>query len=391
VSLRDQAGMLRNISLEANSTEGEPVGGVVLGAQITALTAEAAETFADAEARQLLTECYAPGTTFADAFAKLFAKLFAEFGLILLDPSDAKFHEIAKPLLKCAAEQSTELNAALLARGKELESAGYHAQVKVTAPSTPLFALQNGVRTAVHRANGSFAIGKEKLTAQELVGRIESRPQDFSGNALLRPVVQDYMLPTLAYIGGPAEIAYFAQSEVLYKRLLGKVTPILPRASATIVDAKAQRLLTKYGLTVAETFVAADELRRTIAAVNLPAGLSSEFEAVSDATQKRLQALSAELKRLDPTLEDAAKRAASKMMYQISRLKGRAGNAEIRKDGDIARHAAFLSDSLFPHGDLQERSIAGISFISRSAVGWLKELYQAIDPTCAGHQVLPSQ
>jgi uncharacterized protein YllA (UPF0747 family) len=172
--------------------------------------------------------------------------------------------------------------------------------------------------------------------------------------------------------------------------LLGRVTTIIPRASATIVDTKAERLLKRYGLRVTDVFVAADELRRKIAALSLPGGLSSEFEKTRSETAKRLDALANELKRLDPTLEDAAKRAASKMMYQISRLKTRAGNAETRKNEEVAQHSAFLSDSLFPHGDLQERHVAGISFVGRQGMGWLRELYEAIDLGCAGHQVFYS-
>lgn len=387
VTLRDQAGVRRESSLAAKS-HGGPVGGVELGAGIAELTHQAAETFADSGVAALVRECYGAKQTFAGAFARLFAKLFADFGLILLDPGEAVFHEVAEPLLRSVVEQANDLNAALLARGKELESAGYHTQVKVTANSTPLFALQGGVRTAVHRANGDFSIGKERLTAKGLVTRVESRPQDFSGNALLRPVIQDYLLPTLAYVGGPAEIAYFAQSEVLYKRVLGRVTPILPRASVTILDAKAERLLKKYALNVTDTFVSVEELKRRITAVSLPPGVSSEFEKARNETQAKLGVLAAELKKLDPTLEDATKRAASKMMYQISRLRTRAGNAEARKNGEVAQHAAFLSGSLFPHGDLQERHIAGISFVGRQGVGWLRELSDAIDLGCAGHQVL---
>jgi bacillithiol synthase len=389
VTLRDQVGKLRDFAVAAKGNGG-PVGDVELGAGISGLTKQAAETFSDADVAAMLRESYAAKETFANAFARLFTKLFADFGLILLDPADVTFHEIAKPLLKSVVERVAESNAALLARGKELESAGYHAQVKVTATSTPLFALQDGVRTAVHRANGNFSIGKEKLSPKELAGRIDSRPQDFSGNALFRPVIQDYLLPTLAYVGGPAEIAYFGQSEVLYKRLLGKVTAILPRASATIVDAKAERLLKKYGSGVQDAFIAADELQRRIAAVSLPAGVSSEFAKTQGETQKRLEALAAELRRLDPTLEDAAKRAASKMMYQISRLKTRAGNAETRKNSEVAQHAEFLADALYPHSDLQERHVAGVSFVGRQGIGWLRELYDAIDLSCAGHQVLYS-
>jgi len=273
-------------------------------------------------------------------------------------------------------------------RNKELATAVYPAQGKVPATPTFVFALPNGARTSVHRSNGNFSIGKEKLTAKELAERIDARPQDFSGNALFRPVLQDHLLPTLAYVGGPAEVAYFAQSEVLYKKLTDRVTPIIPRVSATLIDAKAERLLKKYDLSVQECFVSEDQLCRQIAARSLPDNLNAEFDSSHAEVQKELSKLSARLRELDPTLEEAAKRAASKIMYQLTRLKSRAGNAESRKNGDIARHAAALANSLFPHKDLQERGIAGISFVGRQGIGWLRELHDALDLDCPGHQVL---
>src|SRR5262249_44518192 len=153
---------------------------------------------------------------------------------------DPELHRIAEPIYRAAIERAEELDDTLLARGKELESAGYHQQVKVTPSSSLLFALRDGARIPIHRrANGKenrFTIGNEELSQHELQAQISSAPQNFSPNVLLRPVVQDYLLPTLTYTGGSAEVAYFAQGAVVYERLLGRVTPIVPRFSATIVE-----------------------------------------------------------------------------------------------------------------------------------------------------------
>src|SRR5260370_6907700 len=113
---------------------------------------------------------------------------------------------------------------------------------------------EEGVWTAVHRVNSHFSVGKEKFSSAELVGRVKAHPEEFSANALMRPAVQDYLLPTLAYVGGPAEVAYFAQSAVVYEQLLGRVTPILPRISATLVEPKIGRLLSKYRITIPQPF-----------------------------------------------------------------------------------------------------------------------------------------
>ena len=124
----------------------------------------------------------------------------------------------------------------------------------MTEESTPLFALVDGARVPVHRSNGEFTIRKERLSLDELKRRIVEAPENFNANVLLRPVLQDYWLPTLAYIGGPAEIAYFAQVGVVYEKLLGRVTTILPRLSATLLEPRIERLLLKYGLELPELF-----------------------------------------------------------------------------------------------------------------------------------------
>src|SRR5262249_19633339 len=157
----------------------------------------------------------------------------------------------------------------LLARGKELEAAGYHQQVKVTSSSTLLFAVQDGVRVPIHRRpngnGGEFTIGSEKLSRAELLARISARPQDFNPNVLLRPIVQDYLLPTLAYTGGSAEVAYFAQVGVVYETLLGHITPVIPRYSATLIEPKEERFLQKYHLRLNDLFHGPERLQERVA------------------------------------------------------------------------------------------------------------------------------
>src|SRR5258707_1066433 len=171
-----------------------------------------------------------------------------------MDASDPEIHELSQSIFHAAIEQSAQLTDALLARGKEIESAGYHQQVKVTPSSTLLFAIQNGSRVPVHRrANAAvgeeeFVIGEAKTSRADLLQRIAASPEMFSANVLLRPVVQDYLLPTITYAGGAAEIAYFAQAGVVYEALLKRITPIVMRFSATLVESKPQSLLQKYRL-----------------------------------------------------------------------------------------------------------------------------------------------
>jgi bacillithiol synthase len=364
------------------------VGSVPLGSTVEEALAAAADALGAGEITQLLRESYRSEATLGQAFGCLYARLFADYGLILIDNSDPELHAIAQPIFTHAAERADELTAALLERSKDLEAAGYHAQVKVTNSSTLLFTQTNGARKAVQRVNGSYASNGERLSAAELSARVRNHPEAFSANALLRPVIQDYLLPTAAYVGGPAEVAYFAQSSVVYEKLLGRVTPVLPRASATVVEAKIANLLAKYGLQVQDCFVRAPELQEQIAKRSLPAELATEFQRARDAKSSVHERLSSALRSLDPTLANAARTSFAKIDYQLTRLERRAAAAHMRRTDEIARHASRLSNALYPHGSLQEREIAGVYFLARYGMGFLRELYDAIQPSCPDHQLL---
>ena len=171
--------------------EGAPVASIQFAEGTNETVGRAAELLGDSLAADYLRQSYVEGTSFSDAYAKLYARLFGEQGLILLTPADTELHRIATPLFVDAMRRAAELDEAILARNRELVAAGYHEQVKVTKESTPLFALVDGARLPVHRANGEFKIGREVVSGEELQHRIETAPELFNANVLLRPVLQD--------------------------------------------------------------------------------------------------------------------------------------------------------------------------------------------------------
>jgi bacillithiol biosynthesis cysteine-adding enzyme BshC len=393
VSLLSEAGLPERLVAESRGVEDAPVGTVRLGPEIEAVVERAAWLLGESEVTAGLREAYSPGETMSSAFARLFARFFGEWGVILLDPADTAFHELTKPLFRAAIERSVELDEALLARGKALEAAGYHQQVKVTAATTLLFQIEEGARTVVRRRSngangGEFMVGEERIPAGQLLNRIDGEAEKFSANVLLRPVLQDYLLPTLVYTGGAAEVAYFAQAGVVYEKLVGRVTPVLPRFSATLVDSKAKRILDRYGLGLPDLFHGPDRLREVIAERALPLDLQARFGEAKAAVEKSLEAVRESLTRLDPTLTEAAVRAAAKMGYQLTKLETRAARAELRRNEIITRHADALSHALFPHKALQEREIAGVSFVARYGPGLLRDLYETIRTDCHDHQVI---
>ncbi len=251
-----------------------------------------------------------------------------------------------------------------------------------------MFALVDGLRVPVHRANGEFSIGKQRLSPGELTRRIEEHPEQFSANVLLRPVLQDYWLPTLAYFGGPAEIAYFAQVGVVYEKLLGRVTPILSRLSATLIEPRIERLLEKYAVELPELFHGECELRDCIAARSLPQQLKDDLLKGKLAIKEGMHRISESLARLDPTLVRASDRAASKMLYQINRLERRAAAAELRRNEVIARHAAQIENALYPRKTLQEREISGIYFYAKYGPKLINILIECAQARCPEHRII---
>src|SRR5208282_2769040 len=221
--------------------------------------------------------------------------------------------------------------------------------------------------------------------------RIEKAPENFNSNVLLRPVVQDYLLPTLVYTGGAAEVAYFAQAAVVYEKLLGRVTPILPRFSATLAEAKPERILTRYQLGLPDVLLGPEKIREAIAARSLPSDLQTRFSEAYASVEQSMTALREAIGKLDATLIEAAESARTSMSHQIDRLRARVARAEELRNEVITRHADALSHALFPHKALQEREVAGVSFVARYGPELLTNLYQTIRPDCHDHQVIAVQ
>ena len=394
VSLLAEHGLPEPFAVDSKGVADAPVGTVKFGSEIEAVVERAAVLLGDSDLTSWLRQAYRPGQNLGSAFGLLFAKLFADWGVILLDPSDKGFHDLAKPLFRAAIERAAELDDALLDRGKAIEAAGYHQQVKVTSATALLFEVKNGARTVIRRmTNGNgghdeFGVGDERVSPRDLLARIEKSPENFNPNVLLRPVVQDYLLPTLVYSGGAAEVAYFAQVGVVYEKLLGRVTPILPRFSATLIEAKPERILARYGLGIPEVFNGPEKVREAIAARSLPSDLQTRFSEAEANVEKSMSALRESIGRLDPTLVDTAEATQASMANQIARLHTRVSRAESLRNDVITRHADAVSNSLFPNKVLQEREVAGISFVARYGLALLSSLYQHIHPDCHDHQLI---
>jgi bacillithiol biosynthesis cysteine-adding enzyme BshC len=386
--------------LPANEKDaGRHVGEVVFGDAIESLVSTAAQTlegpFAEVLARALHGS-YTRGETYGSAFGKLMTRLFAGRGIIFLDPLDPRFHRLAAPVYLRALDEAGPLRDALLARSKELQRHGFHDQVKVTHETTLLFYKLGGRREPLRSRNGKFFAGDSEFTRDQLAAAVQSAPESFTPSALLRPVVQDTLLPTAAYFGGPAEVAYMAQSQVAYRKILGRMPAILPRASFTIVEPPIARFLAQYGLEIRDILAGPQHLRAKMEQKSLPAALATRFDESEAALRAILKAYEEPLGRLDSTLLEALHASERKILHQIEQLKGKVARAENFRSGILDRHERILLDSLYPSGGLQERTLCALPLLASVGPSLLDDLTRlasiadsAGGPSCASqHHVL---
>ena len=380
-----------------------PVGGIVLDDSITPLIDEAWELLGASDAMEALAAAYKPGRTFAQAFAEFYSRAFVEQGLLVLNAGGRAAHRMGAPVLRAAVQRADELHLALVERNRELEAAGYHSQVAVGAQSSLLFLIdeRSGARLALKRQPpgaaepyGLWQAGRQSYSTTELLGILDAEPERISPSALLRPVFQDFLLSTSLTIGGPAEIAYFAQSAVLFERILGRMTPVEPRFSATLIEPAIADLLRQHELTLVRVLeVCGPEnaaggptaLGQLLAARAMPIEGKRKLAATGVALDAELTTLLEWMSGLDEGLGKSAETAASKMRYQMSRLRTLAANFQLQREASLGRHAEAICQALYPGGALQERVHGAAFYFARYGFELAEELTVAAANPCPGH------
>lgn len=384
----------------------KPVGDLRLGPNITAVLDRAAELIGSTPEFDLLASAYTPGATFSSAFARFIAGAFADYGLVVIDASTRAFHALGAPVLREAIADASALETALHQRDKLLAERGYHSQVLVAPGSSLLFLIDEtgdhaiaptpgtpgpltGARMPLRRRNGGWLAGKTPYSTEDLLAILDTEPERLSPNALLRPVFQDFLLPTQAILGGPAEIAYYAQNQVLYQAILGHTTPVLPRLSATLIEPSIAKVMEQHELSLEDIFSThPDELAHRLGARSLPVEGKRRLSATGNALDDELDALLAWCASLDPSLARAAQVSASKMRYQMNRLRRLAANYQLQRDASIRRHVDTLSFNLFPDRHPQERTMGGIAYLARYGTPLLDTFVEQASQDCPGHKAI---
>lgn len=332
---------------------------------------------------------YRTGARWVDAFAGLLAELFEPEGLLLIDPRDPAFAGVAARVHRTALEAAPKLEAALIEQQRAIELAGFSATVHVREGSPLSFFHASGAggprgRLLGH-AHGFSELGGDTVHAQAaLFERLERDPLCFSTSALLRPILQDTLLPTAAYVGGPAEVAYFAQLPKLYE-VFGRQMPlIVPRARLRLIEPASSRLLQRLRLTAA--MVSEPEaalLARAAASVSrdeppperLQHSLRAAFEAALDGSLANLpDDLRAQLaSQIDKTRD--------KILTSAEKLAAKYGSALLRREHSLVQDVQRLKHCLHPNGAPQERVFCLPYFAARYGErNVISRVLEAIDP-----------
>jgi bacillithiol biosynthesis cysteine-adding enzyme BshC len=336
------------------------------------------------EVADIVREAYQPGRTLGEAFFHLVRRLLEAFPILFFDPMKPRARALAAPVLRNAIEQADDLTHALLERNQRLASSGYHAQVHVEPHTSLFFLLEQGRRLSLKRKNGAYYAGERRFEPEKLRDRAES----VSPSAALRPVIEDFMLPTVAYIGGPAELAYLAQSEVIYRKLLRRMPVAVSRNGFTLIDARSQKLLERYGLTLDCFFEGEEELRERIAASLTPPEIAHAFQEVSAATERNLAGLHATIEPFDKSLAGALAKSGAKIRYQLEKMQRKVARESLRRSERAGQDASYLFNVLYPQKHLQERFYTILPFLARHGLDLVGRLYENIHVDCPDHHLL---
>jgi bacillithiol biosynthesis cysteine-adding enzyme BshC len=332
----------------------------------------------------IVEEAYQPGHTMGQAFSVLLKRLLAQYDLLHVDPMSPAMRELAAPAIRSALQVAPDLTAAVLERNRALEAAGYHAQVHVEDQTSFVFLLEGGRRYTLRRYGRDYLQNGRRFSTEELM----DRAADLSPNALLRPVVQDSMLPTVAYIGGPAELAYLAQSAVIYSAILGRMPVELHRAGFTLLDQRGRKLMERYALTLGDCAHGEDAVRDRIAARLIPPALSATLAQTKTTIEHALDHLTRDLAGFDASLAAALGKNRQKMLYQLAKMERKIGRETMARDARVASDAAYLSRLVFPQRHLQERLYSILPFLAKHGTGLIDDLYECLNLGCPDHQLL---
>jgi bacillithiol biosynthesis cysteine-adding enzyme BshC len=334
-----------------------------------------------------LENIYNSSKGFLSSFREFINNLFGDYGLIILDPQDRKIKKLLRPIFKKELEDYRFHADSSIQRSAQIDD-DYHAQVKVKPVN--LFITENKGRYLLEPTETGFKPKnkKSRYTLDEMLSRVETNPEDFSASVLLRPICQDYILPTAFYVGGPAEIAYFGQIVPNYEFFNVPKPFIYPRASATILEKNIVNLLEKFELSVKDVFQDNENIKNEIISNIADIDINSVFDESVNEINIVIDNLKEKLFAIDPTLVDNANKSLDKIIHTLNIMRSKADSAMQRKHDTVLRQVDRIFLNLYPNGNYQERELNYISFAIKYGDDFVKWLFNELTINKFEHQIL---
>jgi len=316
---------------------------------------------------ELIRDAYGGVATLPGAFRTLLERLLGPFGLSFVEAHDAGLKEASLPALLREIDGAGEHEALLRDRARALEDAGFGVQVPILEGAVNLFLEGPEGRERIYRTGEGFRLHRsdQELTREELAERVESEPLILSPNVLLRPVVETVVFPTVAYVAGPGEIAYFAQLPDLFEAHGASSPVVVPRTSLTIVEGKNGKVLEKFGLELADLDRPFHELASEVAREEVPPEVQRALGELRGAIGEKSGALLQVAREIDPTLKGPITHARNTAFGELEEVEKKITQA-LKREKEIALAQLEKAQAhLFPLGKPQERVLNVFYYLVR--------------------------
>ena len=342
------------------------------------------------EVLKLARSSYEPNLLLSEGFARFIQALFKGKGLVVIDPTDLEVKRLCSDFFFRAVQKWVEVNDAIIKASGRLEKLGYELQIEVEKKKPPFFVIKDGQRLPVSWEGDGFLVGDSgmKLTQIEMETIARETPEQLSPNVSLRPLLQDFLLLTNAYVAGPGEISYFAQIAPVYDILGMDMPAIFPRAGLTLVVPAVGRTLKKLGANVDDFFTSEKELTETFLD---RAGALSGLEIIHEAKGKLEELLSQTYEKLldvEPEMGRPMDTCRKKTTYQFSRLEKKLRTLSKKKNEVLLKQIANAQSHLLPLGRPQERVMNITYYLIRFGLGFPEKILSEIEPFHFGHHVV---
>ena len=393
ITLLDKENRIDDIKYQGHSASLKtPVSKVVLSAEISNCIQRLKDLTHDSEFKpEILSQlgtAYQAGRSFVEAFAQWMTRLFKSYGLIFIDAAHPDLKDLGKDVFYAEIAQNSPSTQCALETSRKLRKKNYSTQIQLHEGILNLF-LAEDERNSIQFRGDDYSIKGRPQTFKkdELLQLLEKQPHKFSPNVLLRPLYQDTLLPTVAYVGGLSEVAYFAQMKEVYEKFNLPMPIIYPRKSLTLIEKKVDKALKTYSLKVQDIWQNADVKINEIAKEKIPKSLDKAFQTTASHLDKDLTDIKQETLAFEPTLEKSVDLTIGKIHHQIRLLEKKILKASKKQNIIITQRIHLAKSSLYPNQRLQERLFNITPFLIKYGFTLMERLYQAVDIKHHDHQL----